>query len=127
PLGCLIRCVMLLLTPIVLALWGFDQYLHWQAAQARMGASAASSPVITIRVDFGRPLTALALLMAVVAAMALVRRFAPQQRQRRLYRSLQAAGALVALLQPGLLLGAAITAAVCWERPRPLRYLVRGC
>jgi hypothetical protein len=25
PLGCLIRCVVLLVMPIVLALWGFDQ------------------------------------------------------------------------------------------------------
>ncbi|MBJ7598184.1 type IV secretion system DNA-binding domain-containing protein [Candidatus Nephthysia bennettiae] len=127
PAGCLIRCVVLLFTPIVVALWGLDQYLHRQAATGQPGSSGAPRAAIAVRVDFDQLLTVLALVLLLGAGMALMRRFAPQQVQRRLYRGLQVAGGILALLQPGLLLGAAVTAAICWERPRPLRYLVRGC
>jgi hypothetical protein len=127
PAGCLVRCVVLVFTPIVVVLWVLDQYLHWQGAQTQPGSPAGPGRPVSIRVDFGRPLIALALVLLLGVGMALIRRCAPHRAQRRLYRGLQTAGAVLALLQPGLLLGAAITAAICWERPRPLRYLVRGC
>ncbi|MBJ7597063.1 hypothetical protein [Candidatus Nephthysia bennettiae] len=127
PVGCLVRCAVLLFTPVVLALWGFEQYLRWRAAQGQPAGAAGPGPSIALRVEVGRPLTVLGVLLALIVTMALIRRLAPRRLQRRLYRGLQVAGGLLALLQPGLLLGAAITALICRERPKPLRYLVRGC
>jgi hypothetical protein len=127
PVGRLVRFAVLLFTPIVVALWAFDQYLHSRATQGQPAGAAASGSWIALRVDVLRPLTVLVVLLALIVTVALIRRLAPKRIQRRLYRGLQVAGGLLALLQPGLLLGAAITAVICRERPKPLRFLVRGC
>jgi hypothetical protein len=136
PVGCIAKSVIVLLAPVVLGLWGLDQFLHWQAGQAAAApgapgqpaqVSAAPRPAVPVHISVSRPLAVLTLVLLLIAAPVLVRRLAPRRLRHRLYRGLQIAGAILALLQPGLLLGAAVTAAVCWERPKPLRFLVRGC
>jgi hypothetical protein len=130
PVGCLARSAIMIFIPIVIGLWGLDQYLHWQAAQraaGRPGSPAVAHPGISLSVDLSRPLAVAGVVLVLVLVVALIRRWAPQQLQHRLYRGLQILGGILALLQPGLVLGAAITAAVCRERPRAFRFLVRGC
>jgi hypothetical protein len=69
----------------------------------------------------------LALILQAVAALIALRRFTPRVVYRRVYRAVQVLAVILAALQPGLLLGAGLTAAACWERPWPFRYLVREC
>jgi hypothetical protein len=95
------------------------------ASGGRPQLPALAHPVVSISVDLSHPLTVLGLVLLLV--VALIRRWVPQQLQHRLYRGLQIVGGILALLQPGLLLGAAITAAICRERPRAFRFLFRGC
>jgi hypothetical protein len=123
----LLRVVLILFAILIVPIWGFDQYLRWRATQPGQPAMPAGPRLPAIHLDYGRPMLAAATIALSVLLVLAVRRFAPARHHRRLYRVVQGAGALLALLQPGLLVGAAITFAVCWERPWPFRYLVRGC
>src|ERR1700704_1448316 len=117
PFGCLVRSVLVLFAVLIIPIWGFDQYLHWRETQHSQPAMPSGPSLPAIHLDYGRPLLALSAIVLGVLLVLAVRRFASAGHHRRLYRAVQGAGALLALSQPGLLVGAAITLAVCWERP----------
>ena len=74
PVGCLARSVIMFFIPVVLGLWGLDQYLHWQAAQRTVGrpdSPAGAHPAISISVDLSHPLTFLVVVLFLVLVVAI--------------------------------------------------------
>jgi hypothetical protein len=128
--GCVVS-ILIGFAIVIVPLWSFDQYLHWRAAQPSL-ASHPGPPAVAwhgpvVQLDLGHPLLALAAVTLLVAGLTALRRYAPGRVYRAVHRVIQVAGCIVAVLQPGLLVGAGLTALACRERPWPFRYLVRGC
>ena len=76
PFGCLVRTVLILFAVLIIPIWGFDQYLHWRAAQPSQ-ASHPSPPAVAwhgpvFQLELSRPFLAVAVVALVVAVIVFV-------------------------------------------------------